>query len=178
MSRPQWNGFLAQRHAPRSCAPRSARRRRASADWRGAVAHHAERHIALRRPRRPDPATATATAPAPRSARPPALHQRQQRRRPRAGPVRVMGSAGQFRGGRRDAGGLRPGDFLRRPWHSTSRTAFACLSQVKSVSSLPPCKESDSLDGRNCLTYSTIRSLTLVPTVASAATTSCGAACG
>ena len=52
---------------------------------RGAVAHNYEHRVAVRRPRRPEPAT----APASRSAWPPAPKHRQQRRRLRGGPIRA-----------------------------------------------------------------------------------------
>src|ERR1019366_9098687 len=64
----------------------------------------------------PEPATATATAP--RSARPPALLQRQPRRRLRVEPVRAREGASPVRGGRRDAalvgGGADPEQQRRR----------------------------------------------------------------
>ena len=77
---------------------------------RGAIAHRPKQHLASRHPRRPSPAT----APVARSARPPALHQRQQRRRLRGGPARTRDGAGRVCGAAESCG-ARPACGPGRP---------------------------------------------------------------
>jgi hypothetical protein len=92
------------------------------------VGPRAEPRIACRHPRRPDPAT----APAPRSGRSPALHQRQQRRRLRVGPIRVLAGAGPARAGRWD-GSTSPAAPIR----SGCGTAPACWRRGAAGATVP-----------------------------------------